>query len=307
MPTFALLKNVSFVFNNTFESLTHEIISNTIKDNIEFITFTDTCDLFTKIHSIFSSQSLEIDIDNSYYNDTFLYQGFYNFTQDTVHKNFVLTKRKILENDSYTYIDFNYDIPDIHTYYDITLSDIVNIIRCKYIHLGIMLCSTGEIKEYEYITTYNTDTYCGKLLLSNNTEFSFINIANILHLSETKTNTNTNTEINTEIDIDTEKSELLHKKISESGTDYIYTQKKINIGLIDCYCKFSGTDRKNEIASKFFNDDVFGDLFFSMENIFNDDNRSLNLTSDMFKKIINLTSQFKPKNTLFFNIYYELS
>ena len=286
MPTFALLKNVSFKFKNTFDCLSVNVFKEYLNDKVEYIDFVNTSDLFIKLNSIFLNAG-NIDVVNCNYDKFHLSQGFcFDNGVDDFYHNFVIVKRKINENDSYTYLHFDDKLPDPYEYVDITYDDIVSILRNKHVYTGVMIYSSGEIRNTEYINIYDNNTHCGKLILENAQEISYFNMASHFNASD-------------------ECSDVLSEKINNSNAKYLYTQKNIEICLLNCYSQTEGFV-KNEIVSKLFNGDVYGDVFLGLENYLNDDVRLLKLDNLLFEKIMHISSSFKQKNSLFFNVYYEL-
>lgn len=297
MPQLAVLKNISFNFKNSFDDLTPDFFKQHLDEKIEYVNFANTKELLVIINDLFMDTK-DIDIVNCHYDKTTLYQGFcHDNNVDTFYDNFVIVKRKINDNDSYTYLDYKEDEPDIYTYYDINYDDIVFVLRKKHIHIGIMLSENGNVYDMEYINTYDKDKNCGKITLENKHEMPYFNIAHYMSLCNNDNENKDNNENN---------EKKLFDEINESGLTYLYTQKNIDIGLLNCYSQTEGFV-KNEIASKLFNEDIYGDVFLGLENNSNHDTRILNLTSELFQKIIKLnTFDYKHRNIHFFNIYYEL-
>ena len=90
MPLFAHLTKIAL------NDKTHNM-----NDDVSFIEFNGTIDLFKKIHDIFGDQM--VDVLNCHYDDKYLIQGFYIYSEEGQHDDFVLVKRLLNDNDQYVY------------------------------------------------------------------------------------------------------------------------------------------------------------------------------------------------------------
>jgi hypothetical protein len=298
MHKFVLLKNVSFNFSNSLNDLTNNKIEEYLKDKVEFYSFNNSKELFTSIHEILGNGIYE-NI-NCYYDNSVLIQAI--FFEDNINENYtklLLVKRKIHDNDTYTFLEFDPSSDtDIYQYDSITPNDIINIIMEKNLNRGIYVHSDKKIDEIVYFDKTESDQI-GTLTINHNgvsKELKYLNLVNLIkELSEKNIS-------------ETQFTEILQKKLDESGVEYLYTQKDFGLGLLNCYYQIIGF-AKNEIVSNLINEDISGDVIIGLENKLNDDSRLLGLTSETFKQIIKLSknNKFKVKNEIFCNIYYELS
>lgn len=292
----ALLKKVSF-------NVTDENIQLYLSDKVSFHKFDGTLNLFHKINELLGNNMLEVI--NCYYDEQYLIQAFYiENTSTDVHENIVFVKRLILEQDSYTYIGVTPETlqkSDQFVYTDIQICDIEVILRKKYANDGVMVGDDGSIIDVSYTTTYDKDNHTGTLTTKINNETNVLKYINVSAL----VNKNEGSILSSE-----QFAEMLEKKIEDEKCNCFYLQKDFKMGLLNCYSPIVG-NVKNEILSKLIGDQMYGNIMVGLENHLNDDNRILSLNSSVFKKIINLCSctdeNFKPKNELFCNIFYEIS
>lgn len=300
MPKFALLKKVSFNFTEQ-TSLTNEFLLSHLTDKVFFESFDNTLNLFKRIHSLLGNGMVEIL--NCDYNETLLLQAFYlEESTDDVHENIILIKRKIRENDSYTFLDFDSEKSedDKYSYLDVEMSDVLNLLKNKYSHSGVCVHSDGSLSNIEYVNIYNKDTHSGimKILQPDGSyvENKYVDVNMIVHKHEKENPT------------EAEFATLLQQKIDDETANYIYCQKDFSIGLLNCHYQIIGIN-KNNIMSEIIGENIYGDVFVGLENKLNDDERILNLDATIFEKIVKLckSSDFKPKNSLFCNLYYELA
>ena len=298
MYKFALLKNVSFNFSDSLKELSADKIKNYLDNKIEFCSFSNSKELFTSMHTILGTGIYE-NI-NCYYDKSILIQAI--FLEDNANEKYsklLLVKRKIHDNDTYTFLEFD-PLSDVDKYlYDIiTFDDIVNIIMEKNLNKGVYIHSDGKIDDIVYFDKTESNQI-GTLSIKHNDEskeFKYLNLVNMIQENSEKNIS------------EAEFTEILQKKLDEHGVEYLYTQKDFGLGLLNCYYQIIGFV-KNKLVSDLIKEDISGDVIIGLENKLNDDNRLLGLTSETFKQIIKLSKNvnFKVKNDTFCNIYYELS
>ena len=205
------------------------------------------------------------------------------------HEKLIIIKRKIHDKDTYTFLDFDVNKSDNYEYFDITLSDIVSIIRSKHIRKGLVIYANGKIDEVELLDT-QVDNITGRILISPNTSVEYLNLPNLL--MELHEKNYDNDKIN----------EILTKHLQNTKVNHMFTRKENEIVIINYICQTIGFI-KNNIMSDLLNDNFAGDAIVWLESKSSYDERILDLTSELLDKIINKT---KPKKTIFFNIYRDL-
>lgn len=301
MTKFALIKDFSFNFKNEFVSLENSKIFKSLEGKVEFIEFSSTIDFITKVTSIMGNCILEVL--NCNYDKNTLIQAFYLENDSSVHEKLIMVKRLIMENDTYTYTEFNPSDPntDKFKYLDMTIDDVVNIVRSKYVHNGIIVNTVGNVQSVEYIDTYDDTTDSGTLCVSKNGSdiytIKYLNLKNIMQKS------NENKEkLNEE-----QFAHLIEQKLDSTEATYIYSQTDASIALVNCYYETVALN-KNNVISAILGSDIYGDVLIGLENHLNDDNRILSLTPELFSKLTEMlkTKNTKIKNKHFYNIYYEL-
>jgi hypothetical protein len=321
----AIMRNITFNYNMNFVDLSEENIKNKILDSVEFYTITCTMDLFNILQSEYQTNSC-FEITNCLYTKDTLIQSFHI---DTNPKNdFILVKRKINNDDSYTYIDFDQDF-DKFEYLPLELSDVIQIIRSKYISIGIYISADNDIHEIEYINRWESKDISSLLYRNLNTNLNdqdnndknimYLNLPRILienkksienpQIAEQE-DTNIINNINNINNVEIEIEQRIHNLLSSnSEINYIYNQQQTPCGLINCFNTIFG-HKKNQIMSDILNTDIYGDVLVGLENNFNNSDDILNLNKNLFIKIIEVlsdkTNKKHIKNKHFYNIYYEL-
>lgn len=205
------------------------------------------------------------------------------------HEKLIIIKRKIHDKDTYTFLDFDVNKLDNYEYFDITLSDIISIIRSKHIRKGLVIYANGKIDEVELLDT-QVDNITGRILISSNISVEYLNLPNLL--MELHEKNYDNDKIN----------EILIKHLQNTKVNHIFTRKENEIVIINYICQTIGFI-KNNIMSDLLNDNFSGDAIVWLESKSSYDERILDLTPELLDKIINKT---KPKKTIFFNIYRDL-
>lgn len=296
MPIIANLKEISFDLKMSFEDLEKTKIEKYIENKIDYININNTLDMYYYVQDIFGKNS-HIDIGNCKFNEKFLYQYFsIDNENEQLHKNLILVKRKIREEDSYTFLEYDPNIPetDVFEYCDVTKDDIIDIIRSKSLIPGLIIKDNGEIIEQNLLFLNRNDDV-GKIVLeTNNKEIFYLNIANIVN----KHNNNDNLV-----------NEIMKEKANAYGTNYFYTQICNGPLIFNCFY-LSHSETKNEIVSNLINDDIYGDvIIFIQNNCDNDTDTIIDASKDLFNKIYDVIvnqKKIKRKNPHFFNIYKEL-
>ena len=303
MPKFALIQQLSFnLINDNKKIDAHTSIPDNffdlkIRDNVKFYEFKNSTDMFTSMHEFFGKSMLEVI--NCDYDDKVLLQAVYlQNTTAEVHKNIIVVKRQILNNDTYTFAEYNEVLNiDPYVYLDVEENDIVNILKHKCVNHGIILKSNKTIKNLEYSDDHDTHTHTGILKVNYENNKHNIKYLNIHGMANTTNEDSSSDEFQKKIETAVNKYEI----------GYLYNQVDFSIGLLNCYYQMLGTE-KNEIMSEILNADVYGDVIIGLENYLNDDNRILKLDDKLFCLILNFIKEknYNAKNQNFFNIYYEL-
>ena len=310
----ALLKNYSFDLrkNNTdnkqedFTTLSKEKIQESLNDHIEFYDFTNTAEMIVLVGKTFDNIKY-VTILNCYYDENYLTQAFFveHEDNDAPHDKFLIVKRKILNDDTYTFTDFNPEHPDVDKYQfeDVSVDDIISIVRKKYIHDGILLKVDGTIEQVEYLDSYNKENNVGTITVFRKVEgqpnfidYKYLNLCSLSYKYH-------------ENNLDESKfSDHITQKLDETSAQYIYSQIDLSMALLNCYYE-SVALTKNSVMSKILKDDVYGNVLVGLENHLNDESRELDLNINVFDKIQKLVSMksYKRKNKYFCNIYYELA
>lgn len=304
MPNLILIKDISFKYIPTFDKLNLNNIELSIKDKIEIIYFEKTSDLILLLQQMFGKGVNEVT--NCIYDEKYVIQSIYRDICDApIYEKMVMIKREINENDSYTFGEFN-DKTDPYKYVDITLSDVVNIIRKKYINDAVYINCNGTIDTIEFIDITESDNN-GLLYIKHNgnvKKIKYINSVNISHkLSK-----------DCEL-IEEQLQEELKNALTKHDSDYIYMKKDFGLGSFNYFCQAVGfvkNDIVSDLMSSPTNEEVIsGDVIICLENTLNDDTRILSMNSEMFNKlktfIKKLNSKYKPKNKHICNLYYELA
>jgi hypothetical protein len=292
MVKLALLKDVSFKIENSD-------IKSHLEGKVSFIEFDGTIDLFHKIHDVFSGYV--VDIINCHYDDTYLIQGF-SISKNTekTHGNYFLVKRKINSPDQYVYTSENeLKENDTFEHVDIEMEDIENILINIYCNKCVQVDPNGELTDLIYKVDYD-DKITGTFSILDKEyttieSFKFIDMEYFLSFQKAN---NLN---------ETQYSKLMSDVIIEHSIKYLYLRKQFELGLFDCYCPVM-CDEKNIILTELFKDTISGKCYVGLENDLEDDLKALHFDKNVFNKLLNFlkSTNKKPKNNLFKNIFYEL-
>jgi hypothetical protein len=300
MGKLAVLKSVSFEIKRSFDDLSDECIKKYLENKLDFINFNNTYEMFHTVKKTFSEYiDPDIEVANCYYNKKYIIQSFsVDNENESIHNSIVLVKRKINDNDTYTFSEFDPNKPesDVYNYDDITIEDIEKIIRKKSIINCVDISSDGKVKN-ENIILLNQNNDVGKILLQNKkTEIFYLNMSNIM-------NKYNNSEHENRID------EIIREKTNAYCTSHFFTQIDIGLGILNCYYENS-SENKNEVISKLIGHDIYGNaIVFLQSNFDNDTETFLDLDNDLFNRLFDIITnekKLKRKNEYFFNIYREL-
>jgi hypothetical protein len=245
-----------------------------------------------------------LELINCLYDKTTIIQSAYIENDTSLHQKIIFFKRKLRIDDSYTFLEFNPEIPDLYEYEDITQDDLVNILYNKYVHTGIILYANGSIEniEYTYNESENDNTY-GNIVYKrqNNTTHSakYLHLINIMQ--------NLKDDNNGENVDENEYHAKMEEKMNDLQCTHLYNQKDFGLGTFNCYYPIFG-EQPNAIMSKLLNEQVYGNVVVTLETYLNNDERLLNLDVLLFESIMKTISipNFVPKNKHYFNIYHEL-
>lgn len=302
MPKIVNLKSFSFEPKQTFE----EIEKSKIKKNIEnkedkenklmFYDIKNTTDMFFCLQNIFG-EKCQMDVTNCKYDKNFILQSFsVDNIDENIHNNLVIIKRKIKENDTYTFFGFDPNIPESDTfeYVDVTIDDIIDIVRNKSLIPALIIKDNGDIIK-ENILYLNRNDDVGKILLeSGNKEIYYLNIANIINKHQNSK----------EEDIEN----IIKEKTTAYATNYFFTQISIGLSLFNCFYH-SFAETKNETMTNLLQHDIYGDaILFLQNNSDNDTDTVIDLNVELFNKIYDVVvnkHRLQRKNQHFFNIYKE--
>lgn len=303
MVKLAILKSVSFETKKSFSELSDEYIKNYLVDKLNFIDFNNTIELFQIVKNTFQGYiDPDIEVTNCHYDRKSIIQSFIvDNENDLIHNNIILYKRKIGENDTYTFSEYNPFDPesDIYQYEDVTIGDIMNIIKKKSIIKCIDISYDGKLFN-ENIILLNQNDDVGKILLENKKEdkkreIYYLNMSNIINKY--------NSENENKID------EIIKEKTNAYCTTHFFTQIDIGLGILNCYYENS-SEVKNELISKLIGHDIYGNVVvFLQSNFDNDTETFLDLDIDLFQRLSETIiggKKIKRKNGYFFNIYREL-
>lgn len=298
MPNIVNLKSYPFELKQSFDEIQNEKIIKSLAGKLDFYKIQNATELFYTLQNIFGEKS-NIDITNCKFDGEYLYQSFsVDKDNEKLHENLVITKRKIKHDDTYTFLGFNPNIPetDIYEFVDLTIDDIVNIIKKKSLLPALIIKDNGDIVK-ENLLYLNRNDDVGKILLeSNNKEILYLNIANIINGQKNLENENLI-------------ESIIKEKTAAYGTNYCFTQISIGLSLFNCFYH-SFAEKKNEIMSNLLQHDIYGDsIIFLQNNSDNDTDTVIDLNKELFEKIFDIVvnnKKLKRQNPHFFNIYREL-
>jgi len=317
MGKLAVLKNVSFDLRKTFAEI--DKLPEYLKDKIEYIDFTNTLDMHRIIGQVIGNRKT-IEIVNCGFDDTYLTQAFTEECDDPTkecHDNILVIKRKINDNDTYTYSEFSFDNPvdsDRYVFAEITFQDIIDIVARKSMSNGVYV-RAGDMN---YSNVTNTSIlFCadtddvGRIQIRDNNkntnttnmskEIVYLNLANIVNSQHDDSRENNQEEI----------SRMIQEKANAYCSEYIFTQISKGFVILNCYYQTFGKT-KNEIMSSMLGTDIYGDAILLLQSCTNEDTETrFNIDVECFKKLHKLLTcgrqKIVPKNTHFFNIYHELA
>lgn len=186
MGKLAVLKSVSFEGKKTFSETTDDVLIKYLEDKVEYYQFDETANLYSIIQEIFGARS-NIEIANCHYDKNTLIQAFsIDDEQNKFHDNVVLVKRFVLDDDTYTFLEYDQNNPssDRYKYDDVNLNDIVNILRNKTI-INTVNVNCDGVKTNDQIICLNDTEDVGKILIkSTNKEIIYLNLSNIINKNQ---------------------------------------------------------------------------------------------------------------------------
>lgn len=295
MYSLCFLKNVSFEIKNNFEELSEKIISKSIENNIEFIKFNNTKDFQDILSKTFGENS-DFEIITVHYNKDYLIQSF-SLHDKNSQEECIVIKRYINDgNDNYTYNDYVYNKPetDIYKFANVTISDIINIIRRKSIIKCVIIDNDVLNNDEFIIKSYNDDV--GTIILKNsNEEIKYLNICNI----------------NKKNMCDKQYDELINEKQRAYYVKYLFMQIEIpGLCIFNCYYE-SHSKVKNKLMSEILDYDVYGKfIIFLQSNLNNDSESILDINKTLFIELYNIITKKKcptVSNKYFINLYKEFN
>jgi len=280
-----LLKNVSFDVKND------EDIEMNLKNSFEIHTYKTTMDLFKLMQSLLGEGLIQII--NCEYDDKTVIQACYldkKLSDDELHKNMLFYKRKINENDTYTFM--NYETTN-YNYVDVSIDDIKQILQNKFKHKGVIVTFDGDLIDVEYSQFVNPNENVGTMKIKGikedyYKEFKYYLVSNMHDKFE-----------------DENFESLLSNELMKENTEFVEDKLNLNICALNLYYKLTDT-KCNDTISKLRNAKICGDVLVGLENIHNDDDRIFNLNSETFEKLLKFDiNTNKSKNSCFCNVYYE--
>jgi hypothetical protein len=315
MVNCALLKNFSFDLkqNKKFKNINYfdkqlcfKIIEEYINENIEFVSIDKTLDFYQLSNLIFNGKT--IDITNCYYDDKILIQGLSVDDLDT----YIFIKRKIHNNDTYTFLEYRYDENnpdnsiDPYEYETITINDIINIIYKKYVINGIYIDADSSIKPQKMSFIINRKYESNDIMTPGVIDIEMCDkIKEIKYLDISKIINKFMSDNVPEQEYETKINQIT----SAINPDYFYSRFDIGFGIIN-YCIKVNQSKKNELMSAIIKEDIVGDVYLWYECSANKEEVIINLSLDLFNclsdTIINKIKR-TIKNPSFFNIYRELT
>jgi hypothetical protein len=288
------MKNEQLPFKFTFESTTIDNIKKFLNDNKLFSIheFSGTLELLRFVDDLSICKQI-MTVINSFYDDKILIQSIMlNNKSDLIY-----IKRKIHENDSYTFMEYDYtNNIEKYEYLDMTENDLYDVIRNKYIHKGVYTDEIG-IKNIEYIDSL-TDDFIGTLTIKiddtiKEIKFCDYNTILIKHKEDvTESVNNMNNIINNDKDI-----------------KYMSSLFNVGYAIISIYMICVGHE-KNEQLSKMLGSTFYGNAIIGIQDKLNKIQRTMDIDTKLFLQIIEkiniLSKDPEPKNNDFCNIYFEI-
>lgn len=288
MPKIVIYEHIDLPMQWNFEDTTEEKMEKFIDSNnlIKFYDINNSKDLFTILDDIKKVKNCNsFMLSNRYYTKDTLIQTF--ITDDRTEKIFV--KRKINENDSYTYIDIKVKNCECYEYLDVTKKDIIFLLREIFIKKGIMVTPSG-MKEIEYVNFVPDGTEI-KILNTSEGDISYCDYSVISN------------------DYDEEFERV--DEYDKSKCDFVAFYYDFGVGELRLYVQKEANE-KNTIISNLVKKDIFGTVFVGLCDKMNVEtqNYNLNLDIDLFNTIIqkiDVIKKTEPKVDGLYNIYRVIS
>jgi len=291
MALIANLNEVSFEKYQSFSNLKN--IEKKLENKVIFKKINNSLDLFAYIKDIFDT-NYNIEVSNCKFDNKYLFQSFtINNENEKCHKNIIIIKRLICENDTYTYLNITPD-NDNYEYCDVKIEDIIEIIANKSLVYCLSINCKEIIKE-EKIIFLNNNENVGKILLENNKEILYLDIISLVARNQNIS------------------EEIIEQMKRTYYADFIYNKIDIGFCIINFFCP-AISNEKNIIMSNLLDCEIYGDAIVFLQNkndLCEDDDNDviININKSLFLKIYDVVvnkKKLKRKNNNFFNIYKEL-
>jgi len=301
MSTLLLCKklpiDIQFDNNNPklfFDTFSIDNIKNMISSHISFHQF-NTFDDLIKISYDLLLKPDGFNVEVYYYNKDYVIQKIEKSKETIItgaitslYEEGIFVKRKIIENDSYTFAD-----NVTYEFLDMTIDDISNIIKNHYIHKGLKI-TFNDSYEIEYVISHLIETeFVDKLFIKENNVIKDITFVNFLAIAN-----NFNSDINKAI-------EYINNFSNTSYIQYLFIQYDLHYCIMNCYYDFVHHEKLINNTMKLLTDvDFDTECFIGFQDI-NKNNEYIPLD----KNILNHTIQLIQKdqyninyNGMFFNI-----
>lgn len=299
MPTYAFVNLSNEEITPSFDMNLWECINS-----VRYFEFTDVESLFSSIQKVTGKNKFYVD--NIYYDTRVLIQVFYFDTSDNP---FVITKRLIREDDNYVFEKhISYEFLDIEPF------DIITILRHKHLPQAVFINSDGSLEDVTYYhKNVDTENLTGCLCIKYGDTEEDLVYANLLQAlinrvkkDQVSTDENNNPKIEKVENQTKEAVNEIMKILENPDVKYIYTTSQVSWGIVHIYCQKEGHER-NEQLSTLLNKPIYGKALVYFENNQNNNNRILSVDSSLVRNILERNQTYQPKNTKYFNIYYEFS
>ena len=225
MPQLGYVQKLKFNSDISFDSLSIDKISENLVDKTTFIQYNTTMDLYNIV-----SQNLGNnvhDVVNCTFDKEYLVQGIYcDSDKESGHEKIIFLKRKILENDTYTFLEFDHEDheKDKYLYENIQLSDICNVMRNRNINKGVFIECDEDVTDIEFIDK-NEEDYIGNLIISCDNEIKQMKYVNLLNIINT-TNRKTKKEKKVTEVVEVEEEAEAEAEVEEAATEVVEEEEE---------------------------------------------------------------------------------